>query len=185
MTLYECHSAMLRDRKRDVFQNGSKKIAAHDRALLERVAVHDGAAKIGEAAIGDDDEVGKKRLLVLCAGPARAHAQHPARQGALDQVCHRCLEHVDARRGLGACAEVLDEATVVEGAAFGAARVWDVYGLSGVEDCVTVDGDRVDAFEARAEAERAQRGDATRLEELADDAVWLCEGPLEEGDAEG
>ena len=185
MTLNECHSAMLRDRKRDVFQNGSKKIAAHDCALLKRIVVQDRTTKIGEAAIGDDDEVREKHLLVLCAGPARAHAQHPARQGTLDQICHRCLDKVDARGGLGACAEVLDEAAVVEGAAFGTARVWDVYGLSVVEDCVAVDGDRVDAFEARAEAERAQRGDAARLEELADDAVWFCEGSLEEGDAEG
>ncbi len=176
---------MLRDRKRDVFQNGSDEIAAHDGAFPERVAVHDRATKIGEAAIGDDDEVGEKHLLVLCAGPARTHTQHPARQGALDQIRHRRLEQVDARRGLGACAEVLDEATVVEGAAFGAAGIWDVHGLFGVEDRVTVDGDRVDAIEARAEAERAQRGNAARLEELADDAVWLCEGSLEEGDAEG
>ena len=48
-----------------------------------------------------------------------------------------------------------------------------------------MEGGRIDAFEARAKAERAQRGHAARLEELADDAVWLCEGSLEEGDAEG
>ena len=36
------------------------------------------------------------------------------------KVCHRCLEHVGVRRGLGACAEVLNEATVVEGAALSA-----------------------------------------------------------------
>ena len=46
-------------------------------------------------------------------------------------------------------------------------------------------GDRVDAFEARAEAERAQCRDAAWLEELADDAVWLGEGAFEECDAEG
>jgi hypothetical protein len=68
---------------------------------------------------------------------------------------------------------------------FGAARLWDVYSLSGIEDCVTVDRNRVVAFEARAEAEGARRGDAAQLEELTDDAVWLCEGSLEEGDAEG
>lgn len=185
MTLYECHSAMLRDRKRDVFQNGSDEIAAHDRAFRERVAVQDGATKIGEAAVGDDDEVGEEDLLVLRSGPARAHAQHSLRQRALDQIRHRRLEQVDARRDLGACAEVLDEATVVEGATFGSARIGDVHCPFGVEDRVTVDGDRVDAFEARAEAEGAQRGYAAWLEELADDAVWFCEGSLEEGDAEG
>ena len=75
--------------------------------------------KLGEAPTSDDNELGEKRLFVLCAGPAR--------QRALDQVCHRCLEHIDARRGLGACAEVLDEATVMEGAALSAGGVCNMY----------------------------------------------------------
>lgn len=45
MTLYECHRAMLRDRKRDVFQNTPEEIAAHNCVLLERVTVHNHTAK--------------------------------------------------------------------------------------------------------------------------------------------
>jgi len=45
-------------------------------------------------------------------------------------------------------------------------------------------GDGVDAVKTIAETERAQRGNSTRLKKLADDAVWLCEGAFEEGNAE-
>jgi hypothetical protein len=49
-----------------------------------------------------------------------------------------------------------------------------MYGLSGIQDCqcVAVYGDRVDAFEARAESDRAQRSNAAWLE-LADDTTGL------------
>ena len=40
-------------------------------------------------------------------------------------------------------------------------------------------GDCVNAIEARAEAEGAQRGDAAWLEELPDDTVGLGEGAFE------
>jgi len=146
---------MLGDRKRDVFQHGPDKIAAHHRALAERATVHERAAKVGEAAIGDDNKVGEKRDFVVRAVPACAHSEHATRERALDQVRHRHLEEIDVRRGPGARAEVLDEAAVVKGAALGAGRVRYVYGLSGVQNGVAVYGYCVDAVEARAEAERA------------------------------
>lgn len=155
MALHKRHRAMLGDRKHDVFQHGPDKIAAHHRALAERAIVHDDAAKVGEAAIGNDDKVGEKRDFVVRAVPARAHAKHATRERALDQVRHRHLEDVDARRGPGARAQVLDEAAVVKGAALGAGGIRYVYGLSGVQNGVAVYGYCVDAVEARAEAEGA------------------------------
>jgi hypothetical protein len=75
---------MLRDRKRDVFQHGPNKIAAHHRALVERATVHNRAAKVGEAAIGNDNKVGEKRDFVVRAVPARPHAEHATRERTLD-----------------------------------------------------------------------------------------------------
>jgi hypothetical protein len=74
---------------------------------------------------------------------------------------------------------------MVERTALGAAGVRDVHGLAGVEDCVAVHGDGIDVVKTCAETERAQRGDAGRLKKLSDDAIGLCEGTFEEGDAEG
>ena len=132
MTLYKCHRTVLRDRERDVLQHSTDKIAAHNCALAERVTVHDHATKVGEAAIGNDDQVGEKRLLHLRAFPASLHAEHAPRERTLDQVRHRRLEEVDARCSPGVRAEVLDEAAVVERAAFGTGGVRDVHGLSRV-----------------------------------------------------
>ncbi|SRR6266851_162694 len=132
MTLYKCHRTVLRDRERDVLQHSTNKIAADHCALVKYATVHDRATKVGEAAIGNDDEVGEKCLLGLRAVPASLHAEHAPRERTLDQVRHRRLEEVDARRGSGVCAEVLDEAAVVEGAAFGVGGVRDVHGLSRV-----------------------------------------------------
>jgi hypothetical protein len=143
---------MLGDRKRDVFQHGPDKIAVHHRALAERATVHDRAAKVGEAAVGNDNKVGEKRDLVVRAVPARAHPKHATRERAFDQVRHRHLEDVDARRGPGARAEVLDEAAMVKGAALGAGGVRYVDGLSSVQNGVAVYGYCIDAVEARAEA---------------------------------
>ena len=44
-----------------------RKIAVQDCALLEHVTVYNGAAKIGEAAIDNDDQVGKNASL--CSAP--------------------------------------------------------------------------------------------------------------------
>jgi hypothetical protein len=163
VALYKRHCAMLRDRKRDVFQDSADKIASYDRALAERATVHDRAAKVGEAAVCDDDEIGKIRLLMVLAGPARAHTEHAARERALDQVRHRRLEEVDAWRDPGTGTEVLDKAAVVEGAAISVGGVRYVYGLFCVKDGVAVYGDCIDAIEARTEAEGAQRSDAAWL----------------------
>ena len=131
MTFYERHSTML-DRKRDILQHSTNKIAAHHCALSERAAIHERATKVGETTVGDDNEGGEKRLLVLCAVSASLHAEHAPRERTLDQVRHRCLEEVDARCSPGVCVEVLDEAAVVERAAFGAGGVRDVHDLSRV-----------------------------------------------------
>jgi hypothetical protein len=52
VTLHEGHCVMLRDRKRGVLQHSDDRTAAHHCTLAERAAVHDRAAKVGEAAIG-------------------------------------------------------------------------------------------------------------------------------------
>ena len=132
MTLYECHSTKLRDRERDILQHSTNKIAAHHCALAERATIHDRATKVGETPMGNDDEVGEKRLLGLRVVPTSLHAEHAPCERTLDQIRHRRHEEVDARRSPGVCAEVLDEAAVVEGAAFGAGGVRDVHGLSRV-----------------------------------------------------
>ena len=51
----------------------SKKLHAHDRALLEHVIAYDGAAQIGEAAISDN-EVGEKRLFAAPDLRVRGHS---------------------------------------------------------------------------------------------------------------
>jgi len=153
--------------------------------LTERTTRHDRAAKVGEATIGDDDEFGAKRLLLFRAIPTRAYPNHAARERAFDQIRYGCFDEVDAGGSFGVYAEVLHESAVVERAALGTGGVWDMYGLSGVEDCVAVYGDSIDVVETGAETERAQCCNAAWLKKLADNAVWLGEGAFEEGYAEG
>ena len=147
MALYERHRAMLRDRERDVFQDGPDKVSAHDREFCERAIRHDRIAKVREAPVSNDDEASTERLLVLGAAPARAHADDAAGERALDQLRCSRLDEVDAWRGPRARAELLHEAAVVEGAAFCAIWVRDVHGRSCVQDCVAVHGDGVNAVQ--------------------------------------
>ena len=57
---------------------------------------------------------------------------------------------------LGPFIEVLDKATVVEwGDPQRVGRVWDVHSRSDIKDSIAANGDRVEAFGARAGAERA------------------------------
>jgi hypothetical protein len=48
---------------------------------------------------------------------------------------------------------------------------------------VTLDGSGVDALQAVLEPETAQGGDASGLEELTDDSVWLVEVPFHDDNA--
>ena len=85
MALDERDGAVLRDRERDIFEDGADKVAAHD-GLALGAAAHDRAAEVGEAAIGNDDEVGVERLLAFGAIPTRLDAEHAVGERALDQV---------------------------------------------------------------------------------------------------
>jgi hypothetical protein len=183
VALDERDGAMLRDRERDVFEDSADKVAARD-GLALGAAAHDGAAEVGEAAVGNDDEISVERLLALGAVPARLDAEHAVGEWALDQVRDGPLEDVDARGGSGVRAELLDEAAVVEGAALGVVGVRDVHRVARIEDGVAVHGDGIDVVERRTEAQGTQSGNAAGLEELADDAVGFCKGALEEGYAE-
>ena len=82
-------------------------------------------------------------------------------------------------------AKVLNEAAMVERTALRTAGIRDMYGLAGVEDCVTMHGDGIDAVKTCAETERPQRGNACRLKKLANNTIRLGERAFEEGDAEG
>ena len=107
-------------------------------------------------AIGDDNEVGTKRLHLIRALPARAYTDYAAREWAFDQVRYGCFKEVDTRCGPGVCTEVLNETGMVESAsaALSTARIWDVHDLSsGVEDCGGMHGDAVDAVRTIAETE--------------------------------
>ena len=178
MALDEGDGAVLRDGERDVFEDGADKVAAHD-GLALGAAAHDRAAEVGEAAVGNDDEVSVERLLVLGA-TAGLDAKHAMCERALDQVCNGSFEDVDARGGLGVGAELLDEAAMVEGAALGWGGIRNVHRLACVEDSVSVHRDGVDTVKTRAEAQGAQSRDAAGLKKLTNDAVGFCEGALEE-----
>jgi hypothetical protein len=132
VALYQRNGAMLRDRKRDVLKNGPDEMAAQGGfAHLRVAATHDSAAKVGEAAVGDDDQVCVESLLdIRLAVAASLYANHTTGERALDQIRHRRLEDVDARRGLGTRAEVLHEPAMVERAAFGTAGVRYVHGVA-------------------------------------------------------
>ena len=146
MTLHESHGTMLRYRKRNVFEHSPNKVASHYRALTEGATLHDRAAKVGEAAVGDNNEVGEKRFLLFLAFSARAHPNHAVRERAFDQICHRCFDNLDAGGSLGVCAEVLHEAAMVERTALSAGGVWYMHGFAGVEDCVAVHRDSIDVI---------------------------------------
>lgn len=83
MALDERDGTVLRDGERDVFEDGADKVAAND-GLALGVSAHDRVAEVGKAAIGNDDEVGIERHLVLSAVLACLNAEHAMRERALD-----------------------------------------------------------------------------------------------------
>jgi hypothetical protein len=126
----------------------------------------------------------------------RAHADDAVRELALDELRDGRLDDVDVRLravaglapsirvGVERVAELADEAAVVERAALGAGRVRDLDELGALHDRVPSYRDGVDAVDAVAQTQGAQRAHAARLEQLADDPVRGRERALEDADAE-
>lgn len=181
-------AGVLDENNRAVFVDGEVRVFEYDTdkmALgfwLAAGGAHDGGAEVGEAPVRDDGEVAKESFLLHRALllTRRAHAQNAPGDRALDQLCHRRFDDLDALRDLRLLAQRLYESSVVEAASGVTVGVGNVDRLAIEHDRVAVTGDGVNALDARLETKFLERGEPAWLKELTDNPVGLCEGAFEE-----
>jgi len=87
-------------------------------------------------------------------GSEKSSSTAPTKWPRTVEIRYGCFEEVDAGGRPGVCPELLHEAAMVERAALGTGGVRDMHGLSGIEDCIAVHGDRIDVVETSAETDR-------------------------------
>ena len=132
--LHESHDAMLRDRKRNVFQQAPTKLPRTTDRLLSALPSMTELRKLEKQPTATTTRSAKKASF--CSAPSlRARTPITRRVcGHSIKFVHGCFDDVDAGGNLGVCAEVLHEAAMVEQTTLGSGGVWYMHSFSGVED---------------------------------------------------
>ena len=142
-------------------------------------------AKLGVIPIRDDGEMAKVAIAQLVPGDA-VDAHHLVRIRAGDEIRALGLNNRDIGTLLCRLTKLHHESPMVKRAALwhfrrrGLSRVRDFHRVSEICDVVALDGDRIDILQTVAQAQFVQRVHASRLQELADDAVRFFHGCFEE-----
>jgi len=187
-SLHKCDRSMLRYWEFHIFEDGAHKVTPG--CGLEPRFAHDLVAEVGEASIGDDNEVGEELdalgFLAFCEFPVGVDADDVLWvMWVLDELRHGRFYHLNTLRLQSGFPEFHDELSMMEASPFVSAGIWNVHLLAILENAVAVDGDRVDALQRPLQAEFLQRVDTAWLQQFSDDAVGLGERAFQESYPEG
>lgn len=162
-------------------QNGILEDRPHKVALglyWRRPITQNATSEIRKASISDDDQGSEHGERVASEAvdavfTATSNANDPTRVLALEKLRDSGFDDVHIGILSSPLAKRHDETAVMEAATFISRWIGDLNRLPVLDDKVAFDGDGVNVLDAGGHVELVECNEASWLEELADDAIWL------------